>query len=214
MVDLMRPPTLPPLWRGAGPLVLASRSESRRALFSAAGLDAESIAPEVDERVLEDRHLAEGGAIEDVAVELARAKALAVSAKRRDAYCIGADQTLMLGDRIFHKSRDLDEGAQTLAALAGKTHRLTSAFCVARAGQALVVHRDHADLRMRALDPSEISRYLERAGPGVLSSVGVYQGESLGIHLFEHIEGDHSVVLGLPMLGLLAWMRRENLISL
>jgi septum formation protein len=205
---------LQPLWRGAGPLVLASRSESRRALLSAAGLDAQSIAPEVDERALEDRYLAEGGAIEDVAIELARAKALAVSARRPDAYCIGADQTLTIEGRIFHKSRDLVEGRQTLAALSGKTHRLTSAFCVALAGQALVVHRDHADLRMRALDRNEISRYLGRAGPGVLASVGVYQGEGLGIHLFEHIEGDHSVVLGLPMLSLLAWMRDKNLVSL
>jgi len=205
---------LPSLWRGAGPLILASRSESRRALLSAAGLDAESIAPEVDERALEDRRLAEGGALADIAVELARAKALAVSAKRPDAYCIGADQTLTLDGRIFHKSRDLAEAAQTLAALAGRTHRLTSAFCVARGGRALVVHRDHADLQMRALALDEISRYLERAGSGVLASVGVYQGEGLGVHLFERIEGDHSVVLGLPMLGLLAWMRRENLISL
>jgi septum formation protein len=214
MVESQCSRALPSLWRGAGPLVLASRSESRRALLSAAGLDAESIAPEVDERALEDRYLAQGGALEDVVIELARAKALAVSAKRPDAYCIGADQTLTLDGRIFHKSCDLDEGRQTLAALSGKTHRLTSAFCVALAGQALVVHRDHADLRMRALDRSEISRYLERAGPGVLASVGVYQGEGLGIHLFERIEGDHSVVLGLPMLGLLAWMRRESLISL
>ena len=155
-----------------------------------------------------------GGSLENVASELAQAKALAVSAERPHAYCIGADQTLTLEGKILHKSRDLAEGAQDLAALSGKTHRLTSAFCVARAGQALVVHRDHADLRMRALDPAEISRYLERAGPSVLSSVGVYQGESLGMHLFERIEGDHSVVLGLPMLSLLAWMRRENLISL
>ena len=206
--------SLPPLWRGDGPLVLASRSESRRALLSAAGLDAESVAPEVDERALEDAYLAGGSLLENVAVELARAKALAVSAKRPDAYCIGADQTLTLEGRIFHKSRDLVEAAQTLAALAGKTHCLTSAFCVARAGQALIVHRDHADLQMRALDPGEISRYLERPGPGVLASVGAYQGEGLGIHLFERIEGDHSVVLGLPMLSLLAWMRRENLISL
>ena len=170
--------------------------------------------PEVDERALEDRYFAGGGSIENVAVELARAKALAVSAKRPDAYCIGADQTLTLEGRILHKAKDLDEAAQTLAALSGKTHRLTSAFCVARAGQALVVHRDHADIRMRALDSDEISRYLERVGLSVLASVGVYQGEGLGIHLFERIEGDHSVVLGLPMLSLLAWMRRENLISL
>jgi septum formation protein len=216
MVDVMSgsPTALAPLWRGVGPLVLASRSESRRALLSAAGLDAESVAPEVDERALEDHYFAQGGVLEDIAVELARAKALAVSARRADAYCVAADQTLTLDGRIFHKSRDLLEGARTLAALSGRTHRLTSAFCVARGGQALVVHRDHADLQMRALDPGEISRYLERAGPAVLSSVGVYQGEGLGIHLFERIEGDHSVVLGLPMMSLLAWMRRENLISL
>jgi septum formation protein len=180
----------------------------------AAGLDAEFVAPEVDERAAEDWYLARGGSIENVASELAQAKALSVSARRPHAYCIGADQTLTLEGKILHKSRDLAEGAKTLAALSGKTHRLTSAFCVARAGKALVVHRDHADLRMRALDHGEISRYLKRAGRSVLSSVGAYQGEGLGIHLFEHIEGDHSVVLGLPMLSLLAWMRRENLISL
>ena len=206
--------TLPPIWRGADPLVLASRSESRRALLSAAGLDAEFVAPEVDERALEDRYLKRGGPLENLALELARAKALAVSAERPDAYCIGADQTLTLEGGILHKASDFAEAAQTLAALSGKTHRLTSAFCVARAGRALVVHRDHADVRMRALDPSEISRYLERAGPGVLASVGAYQGEGLGVHLFERIEGDHSVVLGLPMLSLLGWLRHENLISL
>jgi septum formation protein len=48
----------------------------------------------------------------------------------------------------------------------------------------------------------------------VLASVGVYQVEGLGAHLFDRIDGDHSVILGLPMLKLLAWLRRENLISL
>lgn len=210
----MRATELAPIWRGAGPLVLGSRSESRRALLSAAGLNAEFVAAEVDERALEDAHLARGGSLESLAPELAQAKALAVSAGRPDAYCIGADQTLVFEGKILHKSKDLAEAARTLAALSGKTHRLTSAFCVARGGQALVVHREHADLRIRALDPGEISRYLERAGPNVLASVGAYQGEGLGIHLFERIEGNHSVVLGLPMLSLLAWMRRENLISL
>ena len=205
---------MPPIWRGAGPLILASRSESRRALLSAAALEAEFIFSDVDERAVEDGYLARGGSVENVALELAQAKALAASADRPDAYCIGADQTLMVEGRILHKSRDLPEAARTLAALSGKTHRLTSAFCVARAGRALVVHRDHADVRMRALDPAEISRYLERAGPGVLASVGAYQGEGLGVHLFERIEGDHAVVLGLPMLSLLAWLRRENLTSL
>ena len=204
----------PSMWRGAQPLVLASKSRSRQALLSAVGLDAEVVAAEVDERKVEARHFAHGGSLESLAGELARAKALAVSAARPDAYCLGADQTLTLEGRIFHQSRNFDEARRSLAALSGKTHRLTSAFCVARAGQSLVVDRDHADLRMRALDPVTISRYLDRAGPAALESVGGYQVEGLGAHLMDRIEGEHSVVLGLPMLRLLAWLRRENLISL
>jgi septum formation protein len=204
----------PSIWRHAAPLVLASKSESRRALLSAAGLSAESVAADVDERAVEAAYLTGGGSLDDLASELARTKALAVSERHPTAFCIGGDQTLTLEGRVFHKSEDHVAAARTLAALSGKTHRLTSAFCVARAGRALVVHRDHADIRMRTLDPEEITRYLQRAGRAVLASVGAYQGEGLGIHLFEHIEGDHSVVLGLPMLSLLAWLRREKLIAL
>jgi septum formation protein len=204
----------PSLWRAAEPLILASKSPSRRALLWAAGLDAEVIAAEVDERALEDRHLARGGSLESLAGELAQAKALAVSAVRPHAYCLGADQTLTLEGRIFHKASDFDEARRSLAALSGKTHRLTSAFCVARGGQSLVVDGDHADLRMRPLDPVTISRYLDRAGPAALASVGGYQVEGLGAHLMDRIQGEHSVVLGLPMLRLLAWLRRESLISL
>jgi septum formation protein len=211
------PPTparSPSLWRAAQPLVLASTSPARRAILSAVGLDAEVVAAEVDERALEKRRFRCGGSLESLAGELAQAKALAVSAVRTDAYCLGADQTLTLQGRIFHKANDFDDARRSLAALSGKTHRLTSAFCVARAGQSLVIDSDHADLTMRTLDPETISRYLDRAGPAVLNSVGGYQAEGLGAHLMDRIEGEHSVVLGLPMLRLLAWLRREGLISL
>jgi septum formation protein len=208
------PTRLPPIWRGTGPLILASKSTSRLGLLSAVGIDAEVVGADVDERAFEDRFLGSGGSPESLAIELARAKALAVSALRPEAYCLGADQTLTLEGRVFHKSRDFSEAAQSLAALEGKTHRLSSAFCIARAGQSLVIDEDHARLRMRPLDPAAISRYLDRAGPSVLACVGVYQVEGLGAHLFDRIEGDLSVVLGLPMLRLLAWLRREDLISL
>jgi septum formation protein len=207
-------PALAPVWRGAGPLILASKSGARRALLSAVGLEAEVVGADVDERAIEDRHVAAGRSLETLAIELARAKALAVSALRADAFCLGADQTLMLKGRIIHKSGDLAEAARSLAALAGNTHRLTSAFCVARSGRSLVVDEDHANLRMRPLDPVAISRYLDRAGPSVLASVGVYQVEGLGAHLFDDIDGDHFTVMGLPMLKLLSWLQRESLISL
>ncbi|RBP16378.1 septum formation protein [Roseiarcus fermentans] len=204
----------PALWTGRAPLVLASRSASRLALLAASGLTVESVAPDVDERAEEARHFAAGGAVGDLACALARAKALAVSAARPDAWCIGADQTLTVEGRLLHKARDRREAAQSLAALAGRTHRLTSAVCVARGGAALLVTEDTAELDMRPLDDETIGRYLDLAGPAVLSSVGVYQLEALGAHLFERIRGDHFTILGLPLLALLAWARAEGLLSL
>ena len=202
------------LWASGEPLILASRSESRRALLISAGIDAEVQAADVDERACEQRYFAAGGSPPGLAGVLAEAKALAVSALRPEAYCLGADQTLTLEDRLLHKPRDLDEAARSLAALSGRTHRLTSAFCIARSGEPLVIDADHADLHMRALDQRTIARYLDLAGPVVLSSVGAYQIESLGMNLFDRVEGDFATILGLPMFRLLAWLRRRGLILL
>jgi septum formation protein len=203
-----------PLWAGADPLVLASKSASRRALLTAACLPVEVLAANIDERASERRHFAGGGLAGGLAATLAEAKAVAVSALRPDSYCLGADQTLILGGTILHKPRDLAEAAQSLEALSGRTHRLISAFCIARSGKALVVDADHADLHIRPLDRRTIERYLEFAGPAVLSSVGAYQIEGLGMHLFDRIDGDFTTILGIPMLKLLAWLRHQRLISL
>lgn len=204
----------PPLWSGADPLILASKSASRRALLAAAGLPAKSVAVDIDERALEDRFLGGGGSLEELAAELAQAKALAASALHPEAYCLGADQTLTLEDRLLHKPRDLTEAAHSLAALAGRTHRLTSAFCIARSGAILGIEQDTAELHMQILDGRAIAQYLDLAGPDVISSVGVYQLEGLGLHLFDRIDGDHATILGIPMLKLLAWLRGQDLISL
>ncbi len=204
----------PAVWSGDAPLVLAPKSASRRALLAACGLEAETLAVDLDERAEEDRYFAAGRPLEGLARELACAKALAASALRPDAYCLGADQTLTVDAQLLHKARDRVEAARSLAALAGRAHRLTSAFCFARAGSALVVDEDSAELTMRALDTSAIARYLDAAGPAVLASVGVYQLEGLGVHLFERIRGDHFTILGLPLLKLLAWLRAEGLVSL
>ena len=179
--------------------------------MKAAGFTAEVVPPQVDERAVEEHYIAEGGSLGNLAMCLAEAKAVAVSSLRREAFCLGADQTLMVGERLLHKSRDFVEAASSLAALSGRTHRLTSAFCVARNGKPLFSESDTADLHMRSLDASEIARYLDLAGPAVLSSVGCYQIEGIGVNLFDWIEGDHATILGLPMFKLLDWLRREGL---
>jgi septum formation protein len=204
----------PSLWIGRERLVLASKSGSRRRLLESAGLAFDVEAADVDERALETDFLARGGGVETLALALARAKAIEVSARRPGAPCVGADQTLTLEGRLVHKSETLESAARTLGALSGRSHRLTSAFALARDGRVLHEGQDHADMTMRALDSRQIALYLACAGPGVLASVGVYQIEGLGVHLFEAIEGDHATILGLPMMQLLACLRREGMLAL
>jgi septum formation protein len=69
-------------------------------------------------------------------------------------------------------------------------------------------------MTMRRLDEREIEAYLDQAGQAVTTSVGAYQLEGLGVHLFERIDGDHFTILGLPMLPLLAFLRRERLLEI
>ena len=204
----------PRIWADVAPLMLASRSESRRALLVAAGLEVEVHPAEIDERAFERQFFEEGGAPRDLALALAQAKALAISGLKPDAYCLGADQTLILEGQLIHKPRDLAEAAQTLTALAGRKHSLISAYAVARSGMTLIVDDAEAELTMRVLDRETIRKYLNLAGQSALSSVGGYQLEGLGVHLFEGIEGDHFTVLGMPMLRLLSWLRLQRLVIL
>ena len=207
-------PSRPSLWISRRPLVLASKSASRRRLLASAGLAFEVEAADVDERGLESEFLAQARPSEALASALARAKAIDVSARRPEAFCIGADQILTLDGRLLHKSETRETAAQTLRALSGRSHRLTSAFAIARGGRILHEGEERADLTMRALDARQIALYLDCAGPGVLASVGVYQIEGLGLCLFDAIEGDHATILGLPMLKLLACLRAEGALAL
>jgi len=202
------------LWIGRDKLVLASKSASRRRLLESAGLPFQVEPADIDERALESEFLAAGGPSEPLALALARAKAQNVSVRRPGALCVGTDQILTLDGRVLHKSATMQEAARTLWALSGRTHRLISAFAVARDGRILGECQDRADLTMRALDSRQIALYLACAGPSALASVGVYQIEGFGVHLFDAIEGDHATILGLPMLKLLACLRGEGALAL
>jgi septum formation protein len=69
-------------------------------------------------------------------------------------------------------------------------------------------------MTMRRLSDDGIEKYLDAAGAAVTTSVGAYQLEGLGVHLFERIEGDHFTILGLPLLLLLPVLRDQGLIEI
>jgi septum formation protein len=200
------------IWRGKHPLILASQSRARQALLASAGIAFEAIPADIDERGLQsDSGLSAPG---EIASLLAREKALRVSSHHPDRIVVGADQTLALGQRLFSKPAGRAQAAEQLQSLAGNSHELHSAVAVACDGRIVFETVAIARMTMRPLREAEIDAYLDEAGEAVTASVGAYQLEGLGIHLFERIEGDHFTILGLPLLPLLAFLRGQNLLGI
>ncbi|WP_334365779.1 Maf family protein [Bradyrhizobium sp. AZCC 1578] len=200
------------IWRGQHQLILASQSRARQMLLANAGISFDAVPADIDERsVQENSGLSAPG---EIAGLLSREKACFVSSKNPGRYVVGADQTLALGSRLFTKPAGRAQAAEQLRLLAGQTHELHSAVAVARDGKLVFSDVSVARLTMRALSGAEIRAYLDEAGEAVTSSVGAYQLEGLGIHLFDRFEGDHFTILGLPLLPLLAFLRRERLLGI
>lgn len=124
---------------------------------------------------------------------------------------IGADQILALGDRRYDKPKTRDEARTQLLELRGWPHKLISAVSCARDGKALWSHVDVATLTMRSFSEKFLEDYLDTMKEDVTSSVGGYKLETIGVQLFDTIAGDYFTILGLPLLPLLGYLRREGL---
>jgi septum formation protein len=192
-------------------IVLASESAARQRLLRAAGVPFTTEPARIDEAAIKAGLQAEGASAEAAAETLAELKGQRVSLRHPGRIVIAADQLLVCGEQWFDKPAGLAEAAQQLAVLSGKTHRLATCVMAMRDGARLWHHRESPKLTLRQLDAAEIRRYLDRAGPGVLGSVGAYQLEGLGVQLMARIEGDHFAIQGLPLLPLLDFLRNHGL---
>lgn len=199
------------VWRERQPLILASQSAVRKSLLANAGIAVETIPADIDERAIQDKSgLKNPG---EIAALLAGEKAKFISLRHPGRYVVGADQTLALGERLFSKPVNRAAASAQIATLSGQTHELHSAVSVTKDGALLFSHVSVARMTMRALTEREITAYIDEAGDAVTASVGAYQLERTGVHLFERIEGDHFTILGLPLLPLLGFLRSRNLLA-
>ncbi|WP_295557908.1 Maf family nucleotide pyrophosphatase [uncultured Hyphomicrobium sp.] len=195
-------------------LVLASGSATRRALLEAAGVEVEVRPAPVEEAAIRDAMLAADRTVshESIALALAEEKAKFVSADVPNALVIGADQVLSFEGRLFEKPKSVSEARAHLLALRGKSHALHSAVALAKSGTVLWQNTETAYLTFRDFSEEALDGYLARVGDTVLTSVGAYQIEGPAIQLFEEIEGDHTTILGLPILPLLRELRRREVL--
>ena len=197
-----------PLWLAGEPLVLASKSAIRHALLRDAGVPVEVQPADIDERTIEQQNPARDAG--ELAGLLAREKARTIAARLPGRLVLGADQTLALGERRFAKPGDRAGARAQLEALRGRTHELHTAVALMRESAIVFEHREVARLTMRAFSDSFLESYLDAVGAAVTASVGGYQLEWIGIQLFERIEGEHFVILGLPLVALLQYLRHSG----
>lgn len=187
-------------------LILASKSKARQEMLKNAGLKFETRPADIDEEHVQAQDLKP----EEMAQRLASEKALYVSEAYPEAYVIGADQVLQCQGRILSKAKNVNEAREKLEFLKGKTHSLVSAVSVAKGGDVLWSDQQSASLTMNEFDEEALQTYISKAGDALTRSVGAYELESIGVHLFEKIEGDYFTILGMPLLALLKYLRTTN----
>jgi len=194
-------------------LILASTSRTRGALFEQAGVPFIAAAPGVDEDSIKASLRAEGATAAEAAEALAEAKATRISLKFPHALVVGADQMLVCENHWYDKPSDRAAARRQLSELRGKTHQLVTAAVVMQAGRRIWHQVESANLTMRPFTDDFLDGYLDQAGEAVLSSVGAYQLEGLGAQLFSKVQGDHFVILGLPLLALLDFLREHGVVT-
>lgn len=191
-------------------LILASQSASRRAMLEAAGVPFLALPAQVDERGIESglgQSGPGGSAPATVALELARAKAAAVSALHPGRLVLGSDSLVVCAGRRFDKPRDRAEAEAHLRFFSGRTLELHSAAALVRDNAVVWDHAALAKLQVTALSDAFIATYLDHEWPAVAGCVGVFRIEGRGVQLFEAITGDHFTVLGMPLLAVLGALR-------
>lgn len=198
------------VWQHENSLILASKSQARQRLLREQGLEFLAIPAAVDERQIQT-HLGLLS-VNQQAMALAQAKALAVSKDYPAHWIIGSDQLLVCEGQILHQVSDQAGALTQLKTLSGRWHCLQSAVCLAYAGSIVAECEDKADLLMKPMSERDITHYLERVGQTVFGSVGCYHIEGEGIGLFDAVEGKRSTIMGMPIEQLIGLMHKQGLI--
>jgi septum formation protein len=193
-------------------LILASASSSRRSLLAAAGLVFETMIARIDEDAVKQAARAEGEPPDETALMLASLKAERVARTHPDAVVIGADQILVCDDVWFDKPGNLGEARAHLRRLRGRSHTLVTAVVCQRGQTPIWQHVATPRLTMRGFSDDFLEAYLAAEGEALLSSVGAYRLEGLGVHLFDRVEGEHAAILGLPLLALFGFLRQHGVL--
>ncbi len=194
-------------------LILASKSASRRAMLDAAGVVYAVHPANIDEAAITEAMRNGGADPRAIARALAEAKALAIAREFPDRWVIGSDSMVSIGGDLYDKPVSRDDAAAHLRSFSQKVIVLDSSVVLANNGAVIDCASDDARLEVRALSEPFIEWYLDAEWPAINACVGCFRIEGRGVHLFENIIGNHFTILGMPLLPLLAMLRKHRVIA-
>ena len=123
--------------------------------------------------------------------------------ERRGRIVVGSDTVVSVSGEIFGKPRDEEDALSMLQKLSGRTHEVTTGFCVARSpGDVLHLGATRTEVRMKSLDTEVMRRYIKTGEP--MDKAGAYAIQGIGSCLVEWIKGSYTGVVGLPLFELVS----------
>ena len=180
-------------------IILASKSGVRKQILDKYKIDNEVIVSNVDEDEIKNSLLAEGAGPLIISKNLAEIKSIKVSNRNPDRLVLGADSVVSLDNELINKPKSREEAFSILKKLNNSIHYLISSVCISKNGAMIWNHTDTSELKMKNLDDSSLSKYLDKIKTETLLAYGVYQIEADGLELFEYVKGDRDSIMGLPI---------------
>lgn len=187
-------------------LILASSSPYRRELLERLGLPFEVAVPGIDESAKP------GETPEQLVLRLSEEKARAVASECPNHLIIGSDQMAVVDGEVVGKPHDHAHAVTQLQRASGKRVEFLTSLCLFNSASGRSqVELVHFGIQFRVLNDDQIDRYLRKDKP--YNCAGSFRSESLGVTLFEHMEGeDHNSVVGLPLIKLVRMLENEGVV--
>jgi len=180
------------IYRTTAPLVLASRSPRRIDFLTALGLQFQVLPADVDESFME------GETFEEHVLRLSEKKARAVSSYHPEAFVLGADTLVAVGDGLLGKPENGEDAARMLRILSGNTHQVISGFSIIRESTRDMYRRCvRTGVTMRNILPEEIDAYAATREP--LDKAGAYAIQGMAMTMVTDVQGSYTNVVGLPV---------------
>ncbi len=172
-------------------IILASQSPRRKQLLEWAELPFDIVVRETAE------DFPPGMEPEEVAVHIARNKAIAVQEEAGDRIVLAADTIVVLGDHIIGKPVHREDAVSMLLALSGEKHKVITGVVI-RQGEKEVSFADITEVEFHVLDVEQIEFYVDKYKP--YDKAGAYAiQEWIGVVGIKSVQGDFYNVMGLPV---------------